>query len=86
MAVGHQELEFLALGSWASRRRQARLVMLDRLNPAIEAWALAVEKGAESWAGPFDDASGSRAREGLGVYVHARAPVTRFENSKQRVR
>ena len=48
--AGPQELGRLALSPWASRRRQALLEMLDRLNPVIEELDQAVEKEAESRA------------------------------------
>jgi len=43
---GRAELEKLALGPWASRRRQELLDLLDRLHPTIEELTSAVEKEA----------------------------------------
>src|SRR3979409_1736064 len=40
---GRAELEKLALGPWASRRRQELLELLDRMNPTIEELTAAVE-------------------------------------------
>jgi len=83
-AVGRQELERLALGSWASRRRQERPEMLDRLNPAIEELEPAVEKEAANRAG----AALLMRQPAVGpvtasAFVRRLGPVTRFENSKQ---
>ena len=43
---GRAELEKLALGPWASRRRQELLELLDRLDPTIEELTAAVEQEA----------------------------------------
>jgi transposase len=43
---GRAELEKLALGPWASRRRQELLELLDRLHPTIEELTTAVEQEA----------------------------------------
>ena len=45
-AQGRAELEKLALGPWASRRRQELLELLDRLDPTIEELTAAVEQEA----------------------------------------
>ena len=45
-AQGRAELERLALGPWASRRRKELLELLDRLNPSIEELTVAVEQEA----------------------------------------
>jgi len=45
-AQGRAELEKLALGPWASRRRKELLELLDRLNPSIEELTVAVEQEA----------------------------------------
>jgi transposase len=45
-AQGRAELEKLALGPWASRRRRELLELLDRLNPSIEELTVAVEQEA----------------------------------------
>ena len=47
-AKGRQELEGLALGSWASRRRQELLEMLDRLDGSIQELDQAVIEEAQS--------------------------------------
>src|SRR5438046_7914984 len=46
-ARGRQELEKLALGPWASRRRQELVEMLDRLGPQIKDLEEAVRTEAE---------------------------------------
>ena len=43
---GRALLEKLALGPWASRRRQELLELLDRMNPTIEELTAAVEREA----------------------------------------
>jgi transposase len=43
---GRAELEKLALGPWASRRRRELLDLLDRLHPTIEELTMAVEQEA----------------------------------------
>jgi len=85
-AVGRQERERLALGSGASRWRQERLAMLDRLHPAIEELEPAGEKEAAGRAG----AALLMRQPGVGpgtawAFVRRLGPVTRFENSKQGV-
>jgi transposase len=82
--TGRQELERLALGPWASRRRQELLEMLDRLNPVIEELDQAVEKEAESRA----EAALLMKQPGVGpvtalAFALTVGPVTRFQNSKQ---
>src|SRR6202790_1263106 len=44
---GRGQLEKLALGPWASRRRQELLELLDRMNPTIEELTAAVEREAK---------------------------------------
>jgi transposase len=44
---GRAQLEKLPLATWASRRRQDLLELLDRMNPSIEAWTAAVEQEAK---------------------------------------
>jgi len=46
---GRAQLEKLPLATWASRRRQDLLELLDRMNPAIEALTTAVEQEAKKW-------------------------------------
>ena len=82
--VGRQELERLALGAWASRRRQELLEMLDRLNPVIEELDQAVETEAARRA----EAALLMTQPGVGpvtalAFVLTLGPVTRFQNSKQ---
>jgi transposase len=48
-AQGRAQLEKLALGTWASRRRQDLLELLDRMNPTIEELTAAVEREARKW-------------------------------------
>ena len=43
---GRAQLEKLPLATWASRRRQDLLELLDRMNPTIEELTAAVAKGA----------------------------------------
>src|ERR1700722_19953249 len=45
-AQGRAQLEKLALGTWASRRRKDLLELLDRMNPTIEELTRAVEQEA----------------------------------------
>jgi hypothetical protein len=44
---GRAVLEKLALGPWASRRRQELLELLDRMNPKIEELTTAAEREAK---------------------------------------
>ena len=48
-ASGRAQLEKLALGTWASRRRKDLLELLDRMNPTIEELTAAVEREARKW-------------------------------------
>jgi transposase len=48
-AQGRAQLEKLALGTWASRRRKDLLELLDRMNPTIEELTRAVEQEAKKW-------------------------------------
>ncbi len=48
-AQGRAQLEKLALGTWASRRRKDQLELLDRMNPTIEELTAAVEREARKW-------------------------------------
>ena len=45
--TGRQQLESLPLAHWASRRRQALLEVLDRINPTIAELTEAIEREAE---------------------------------------
>ena len=46
---GRAQLEKLPLATWASRRRQDLLELLDRMDPTIEALTAAVEQEAKNW-------------------------------------
>jgi transposase len=46
---GRAQLEKLSLATWASRRRQDLLELLDRMNPTIEELTVAVEQEAKKW-------------------------------------
>jgi len=48
-AQGRAQLEKLALGTWASRRRKDLLELLDRMNPTIEELTRAVEQEGKKW-------------------------------------
>jgi transposase len=48
-ASGRAQLEKLALGTWASRRRKDLLELLDRMNPTIEELTRAVEQEGKKW-------------------------------------
>jgi len=83
-AAGRKRLEGVALGAWASRRRQELLEMLGRLNASIEELDQAVEKEAASRA----DAVLVMRQLGIGpvtalAYVLTIGPVSRFPKSKQ---
>jgi len=83
-AAGRKELEGLALGPWASRRRQELLQMLDWLEAPISALDQAVIQEAERHP------AARRLMEQRGVgpvtalaFVATIGPVERFRNSKQ---
>src|ERR1700675_2426827 len=46
---GRAQLEKLPLATWASRRRQDLLELLDRMNPTIEELTAAIEQEAKKW-------------------------------------
>src|ERR1700687_891766 len=46
---GRAQLEKLPLATWASRRRQDLLELLDRMNPTIEELNRAIEQEAKKW-------------------------------------
>src|SRR6202165_3939738 len=46
---GRAQLEKLPLATWASRRRQDLLELLDRMNPTIEELTAVVEQEAKKW-------------------------------------
>ena len=47
--AGRAQLEKLPLATWASRRRQDLLELLDRMNPTIEELTAVVEQEAKKW-------------------------------------
>src|ERR1700735_1258660 len=47
--AGRAQLEKLPLATWASRRRQDLLELLDRMNPTIEDLTAVVEREAKKW-------------------------------------
>ena len=67
-AKGRQELESLALGGWASRRREDLLGMLGRLHPRDRGVGPGGDRGSpeSSPGGAFDGASGSGTSDGTG--------------------
>lgn len=83
-AQGREELEQLALGPWASRRRQELLRMLDQLDPSIEELDRAVQQQAER----HPQAARLMTHPGVGpvtalAFVLTLGPVERFRRSKQ---
>ena len=81
---GRQELEGLQLGPWASRRRQALLELLDRLEPRLEELDAAVQAEAERRA----EAVRLLKQKGVGpvtalAFVLTLGPVERFPNSRK---
>ena len=85
-AVGRNELERLALGPGANRRKQELLEIMDRLNASIEELDPAVKKEAESRA----DAVRLMKQSGVGpvtalAFVLTLGPIDRLPRSKQLV-
>ena len=83
-ARGRVELEKLALGPWASRRRAELLQLLDSLEASIEPLDRAVEKEAKQNAA----AVRLMSQPGVGpitalAFVLTMGPVERFPRSKQ---
>lgn len=83
-ARGRQELEGLALGPWASRRRQELLEILDRLQPQIAELDQAVAAEAERRPAVVR----LMKQKGVGpvvglAFVLTLGPVERFRRSKQ---
>lgn len=83
---GRQELEGLELDSWASRRRQELLQLLDQLNPSIEELDEAVEKEAAG----CPEAVLLMEQPGVGpvtalAFVLTVGPIRRFANSRKLV-
>jgi transposase len=83
---GRQELEALALGVWAGRRRRELLELLDRLNGSIEELDLSVAQQAESSpaAVRLMQQPGVGPVTGLALAL-AVGPVERFPNSRKLV-
>lgn len=83
-ARGRAELEKLALGPWASRRRAELLQLLDQLEASIEPLDRAVEKEAKQNAA----AVRLMSQPGVGpitalAFVLTIGPAQRFQRSKQ---
>jgi transposase len=81
---GRAALEGLALGPWASRRRDELVKLLDQLEASIEPLDRAVEKEAKGCA----EAVGLMSHWGVGpvtalAFVLTLGPVERFRRSKQ---
>jgi transposase len=81
---GRGELTQLSLGSWASRRRQELLVLLDQLGPSIAELDRAVLAEAQR----REDAVRLMTHPGIGpvnalAFVLTIGPITRFRRSKQ---
>jgi transposase len=81
---GRAELERLALGPWASRRREELLKLLDQLEASIEPLDRAVENEAKGCA----EAVRLMTHWGVGpvtalAFVLTLGPVERFRRSKQ---
>ena len=81
---GRRELEGLPLGTWASRRRQELLELLDRLQPRIEELDEAVKVEAEA----RPEVLRLMRQKGVGpvvglAFVLTLGPVERFPRSKQ---
>jgi transposase len=83
---GRKELESLALGEWASRRRQEVLEMLDRLSASIEELDQAVAQQAERHPAAVHlmRQPGVGPITGLALAL-AVGPVERFANSRKLV-
>ncbi len=85
-AQGRQELEGLALGSWASRRRRELLELLDQLEPKIAELDEAVEAEAQRRR----EVVHLMGQKGVGpvvglAFVLTVGPVQRFANSRKLV-
>jgi len=81
---GRAELEKLPLATWASRRRQGLLELLDKMNPAIEELTAAVEQEAKK----RPDALRLMTHPGVGAitalaYVLIIGTPSRFHCAKQ---
>jgi transposase len=81
-ARGRQELKGLALGRWASRRRQELLELLDRLQPEIQELDGAVQAEAERRPEVVRLMSPKDVGPVTGLaFVLTLGPVERFANS-----
>jgi transposase len=83
---GRAELADLALGTWASRRREKLLELLDQLDPAIAELDRAVLEEAQR----REDAVRLMTHPGIGpvnalAFVLTIGPVTRFHRSRKLV-
>ena len=81
---GRAELGSLALGPWASRRREELARLLDQLEPSITE----LDRAVLSEARRRDDAARLMTHPGIGpvnalAFVLTIGPVTRFRRSKQ---
>ena len=81
---GREELKSLALGPWASRRRQELLALLDQLQPQIAEMDTAVAQAAAANPAAVD----LMTQPGVGpvtalAFVLTLGPVERFRNSRQ---
>jgi len=81
---GREELKSLALGPWASRRRQELLALLDQLQPQIAELDTAVAQAAAAHPAALD----LMTQPGVGpvtalAFVLTLGPVERFRNSRQ---
>jgi transposase len=81
---GRQQLEFLALAQWSSRRRQDLLELLDRTNPTIAELTAAIEQEAEK----YPDARRLMSHPGVGAltalaFVLIIGEAERFNCGKQ---
>ena len=85
-ARGRAELESLALGPWASRRRQELLAWLKQLDDSVKEFDQAVEQAAQGRA----EVARLRTHPGVGAvvglaFVLTLGPVERFANSRKLV-
>lgn len=81
---GRAELQGLALGPWASRRREELLRLLDQVEPSIAA----LEKAVLEQAQAYPDAQRLMTHPGIGpvnalAFVLTLGPIQRFARSKQ---
>ena len=81
---GRAQLEKLPLATWASRRRQDLLELLDRMNPTIEELTASGRAGSQEMArsAAADDAPWRRSTDGTGLRADHRNSE-RFKCGKQ---